>query len=428
MLPLCYNGYLANRCCSFGGCASTDGPVERGRAWPKEPKEQRGEAPNAFHPKQEHVRLFMTEIPLILFGIGGVGRALVRQILDCRQFHAEQYALSIRFRAICDSRSAIIGPEDGLDDAALKEILALKTDGKGLKEHPLAINQRDLAAIVEAYGKPGAIVVDCTATEHTVPALLCALEHGYKVVLANKKPLTVAQEVYDRLTRADNTASSPRDLAHTRWEATVGAGLPVIAAMNRLVASGDEIHQVTGTFSGTLGYVMTGLQEGHALSEIVRQAYERGYTEPDPRDDLAGLDVARKALILARGLGWRLDLTDVDVTGLYPSEMDDLSVPEFIERLPELDTLFYSQVAEAAEDGKVLRYAATIANGTCRVGLTAVERSSPLGRLTGTDNLVEITSRWYSPNPLVIQGRGAGVDATAAGVLSDIVDLAFTAT
>ena len=368
----------------------------------------------------------MNELPVVLFGVGGVGQALVRQIVENRERHARQYGLWIRFLALCDSRSAVVEPMEGLNDAQLLDILDIKARGGSLLEHPLGGTQDDLSAILDIVGLPGTLVVDCTATEETVPALLFGLERGYKLVLANKKPLTVEQEVYDRLVRAGGTQTDPLNLARVRWETTVGAGLPVIATLNRLLASGDSIQRISGTFSGTLGYVMTGLQAGRPFSQIVQEAYEQGYTEPDPRDDLGGVDVARKALILARGMGWRLDLSDVEVTGLYPPELDGLSVEEFLARLPDLDASFQEQVTAAAQEGKVLRYAATIQDGRCRVGLTPVDQDSPLGRLTGTDNLVEFTSRWYSPNPLVIQGRGAGVDATAAGVLSDLVELAFT--
>jgi homoserine dehydrogenase len=143
------------------------------------------------------------------------------------------------------------------------------------------------------------------------------------------------------------------------------------------------------------------------------------------------VDVARKALILARGLGWRLNLEDVEVQGLYPADMDGLTVAEFMDALPRLDEEFQMRVAEAQSAGKVLRFAAQVEaqgdTGVCRVGPTLVSAASPLGRLSGTDNLVEFTTRWYNPNPLVVQGRGAGTDATAAGVLSDIVELAYTA-
>jgi homoserine dehydrogenase len=159
----------------------------------------------------------------------------------------------------------------------------------------------------------------------------------------------------------------------------------------------------------------------------VRAAHRQGYTEPDPRDDLGGVDVARKALILARGLGWELEMDDVAIEGLYPPDMDNLPVAQFMDALPALDAEFAARVAAAARDGMALRYAAIVADGACRVGPTVVPVDSPLGRLRGADNLVEFTTRWYSPNPLVIQGRGAGVDATAAGVLSDIIEMAYTA-
>lgn len=375
----------------------------------------------------------MRDLPVILFGVGGVGRALVRQIIEQRTFHALQYGLRLEVVAVCDSDGAVVEPSGGLEDELLQEIIAAKANGQRLAQHPAGGIQNDLAGIVDIAGRSGTVVVDCTATEATVPALLFARDQQYKIALANKKPLTIDQEVYDRLTSAgvtngkDGGGAPVRQLSHTRWETTVGAGLPVIATLNRLVSSGDEIQRVTGTFSGTLGYVMTGLQEGQSLSAIVREAHSLGYTEPDPRDDLGGVDVARKALILARGLGWQLDLDDVEVQGLYPADMDGLTVAEFMDALPQLDEQFQTRVTEAQDAGKVLRYAAQVEDGVCRVGPTVVSAASPLGGLSGTDNLVEFTTRWYSPNPLVLQGRGAGADATAAGVLSDIIELAYTA-
>jgi len=392
----------------------------------------------------------MQKIPVILYGIGGVGRALLKQILKHRELHAKQYGITLQLAAICDSSGAISDPASGLSDETVSAALAWKEAGKRLADH---VDGRALdagiesvvdAAIGVANGTP--VVVDCTATDATLSALLHARQSGCKIVLANKIPLTSSQGAYDRLTRAGSTTSAssgekegeqdaihsdpinlaPINLAQSRWETTVGAGLPVIATLNRLVASGDEVTHMAGTFSGTLGYVMTGLQEGKLLSEIVREAYDLGYTEPDPRDDLGGVDVARKALILARGLGWQLNMADVDVEGLYPPSMDSLSVDEFLDSLPDLDIDFAARVQQAADEGNVLRFAATVTDGTCVVKPTVVSAESPLGRLGGTDNLIEFTTAWYNPNPLVIQGRGAGVDATAAGVLSDIIELAYT--
>ncbi|MDE0068999.1 MAG: hypothetical protein OXO48_04755 [Caldilineaceae bacterium] len=364
--------------------------------------------------------------PVILLGLGAVGRSLLRQIEEQRPLLEREYDLRIAWLALSDSSGAVAPPGSGFNGELLGEILQLKEDGGALASHSRGRAYTSPAALVEDAGRPGAVVVDCTASDETLDALFLALERGYQVVLANKKPLTAAQKVYDRLIRIGGAADAPRSLAALRYETTVGAGLPVIATLDRLVSSGDEIERIAGSFSGTLGFLMTGLEQGRSYSETVQEAYRLGYTEPDPRDDLGGVDVARKALILARGIGWRIEMAQVQVSGLYPDRLAGLGVDDFLSALPSLDEEYRQQVARAASEGKVLRYAATLTDGACSVGLTAVAKDSPLGRLTGTDNLVEFYSRWYSPNPLVIQGRGAGVEATAAGVLSDIVELHFS--
>ena len=167
-------------------------------------------------------------------------------------------------------------------------------------------------------------------------------------------------------------------------------------------------------------------RQGRPFSEIVLEAKQLGYTEPDPRDDLGGVDVARKALILARGLGWRLEMADVDVTPLYPPELAELSVPDFLAALPGLDAGFKAKADAAAAAGEALRYAANVEDGKLTVGLASVALASPLGSLSGTDNLVEYYTRWYDPSPLVVRGAGAGAGTTAAGVLADMLELAFT--
>lgn len=362
---------------------------------------------------------------VILFGVGGVGCELVEQVVNNRGLHASQYGLELQVQAVSDSSGALLCPngETSLGDELLRILVSHKREGHQLSDHDMGVSQRDLLSVINQVGASGTLIVDCTATDATTAALDEALANGAKIVMANKIPLTSQQEVYNRLTRAGVT-DGYRNLTCTRWETTVGAGLPVIATQNRLVSSGDQIQRIAGTFSGTLGYVMTGLEEGKLLSEIVREAYELGYTEPDPRDDLGGIDVARKALILARGLGWQIEMADVAVEGLYPAKMNELSVEAFMDALPELDASFHARVAEAKANGQVLRYAAIVENNKCRVMPTTVDRESPLGRLSGTDNLVEFTTDWYSPSPLVIQGKGAGVEPTAAGVLSDMIELA----
>ena len=310
--------------------------------------------------------------PVILLGLGAVGRSLLRQIEEQRPLLEREYDLRIAWLALSDSSGAVAPPGSGFNGELLGEILQLKENGGALASHSRGRAYTSPAALVEDAGRPGAVVVDCTASDETLDALFLALERGYQVVLANKKPLTAAQEVYDRLNRVGGAASATRSLAALRYETTVGAGLPVIATLDRLVSSGDRIERIAGSFSGTLGFLMTGLEQGRSYSETVQEAYRLGYTEPDPRDDLGGVDVARKALILARGIGWRIEMAQVQVSGLYPDLLAGLGVDDFLSALPSLDEEYRQQVARAASEGKVLRYAATLADGACSVGLTAV--------------------------------------------------------
>ena len=371
--------------------------------------------------------------PYVLFGLGGVGRGLLRALLDASDKHQAQYGVGFAALALCDSRGALGDCKAAIAPAAVRAAHDAKEAGGELASAGPAYVARGagvsaadfLEGVVDSVlgaGHADAIIVDCTATEDTIPALLKAVEAGLKVVSANKKPFASEQSVFERLT----SAGSPfKQLSKVRHESSVGAGLPVITALTRTVAADDPISRINGTFSGTLGYVMTGLQAGEPLSSVVLEAKRLGYTEPDPRDDLGGVDVARKALILARLMGWRLEMSDVTVEPLYPPEMASLTVDEFLAALPSLDAPFAAKCAAAAEAGEVLRYAAAIADGALKVSLVSVSVDTPLGRLAGTDNLVEVYTQWYE-KPLVIQGAGAGVGTTAAGVLADMVELAFT--
>ena len=205
----------------------------------------------------------------------------------------------------------------------------------------------------------------------------------------------------------------------------MGAGTPMVATLHRLCASGDEIHKVEGSFSGTLAYVTSELSPEKSFSSIVRTALSLGYTEPDPRDDLGGVDVARKALILARGLGRKLELSDIKVDPLYPPEMDSLSIPEFLEAVSSLDKEYKEKAEKAKENGTVLRFAASITEKEISVGLQECSAESPLGRLQGTLNMVAFHTRVYHEAPVVVMGAGAGGEVTAAGVIADMVNVSF---
>ena len=346
-------------------------------------------------------------VPLAILGLGGVGRALLRQLLDTRAVLAARLALALRPVVLADSRAVLVDPT-GITDERLAAALQAKEAGVGLDELPGALS------VTELDIPPRAIAIDLTASPATGPLLQAALDRRGGVVLANKIGLTVPYR------QARCLLEHPR----VRYEATVGAGLPVIAALRTLLNSGDRLLQVEGALSGTLGYLVGELAEGVPYSTAVAQARACGYSEPDPREDLSGRDVARKALILARTAGWPLEMEDVQVEALYPPALSSLPVDAFLAAAAGLDAEFAARVAAARARDEVLRYLARVGPTGAHVGLAAVPRAGRLGALRGTANHITITTERYRDSPLVIAGPGAGVEVTAAGVLADVVDLA----
>lgn len=351
----------------------------------------------------------MKQTPLIIFGAGKVGRALVQQLSEAARIHAERDSLAFSIVAWCDHDGAAVD-ERGLSAQELAAIADAKASGVHFPQAESGYLS-DLIAIVDVAGADRCIVVDVTASDATAPALELALRRGYGAVTANKIPLVGPQAVFDTLTGS----------RLFRYETTVGSAVPVIAATRGLMRAADQVNVVRGALSGTLGFICTGLQAGQPFSALVDEAARRGYTEPDPRIDLGGMDVARKALIIARTLGRKLELADVQVASLVPSELAALPLADFLARLPELDEAFAAQAAAATKQGQVLRYIAEIKSAGAAVGLQAVPADSALGQLKGNDNLVAFHTRYYPDTPLVLQGRGAGVAAAAAGVHADIV-------
>lgn len=373
----------------------------------------------------------MKKISVVLMGCGGVGRQLLQHIVSFRSLHAKM-GVHIRVIGVSDSKSLLVPVDvvkEELDDDLLSVVCRLKSAGSPLStlgalgkgEYRVfsgSESRRETEAVAQLLGKSaGLVVVDCSASSETVEILMKAVDFGCCVVLANKKPLTSTLEHYDKL------VLDPRRIRH---ESTVGAGLPVIASMNRIISSGDPVHSIVGSLSGTLGYVMSELEDGRPLSLVVRAAKTLGYTEPDPRDDLSGMDVARKGLILARLLGKRIIMDSIKIESLYPEEMRPgvMTVDDFLQNgIAKLDQSIEERVKRASSNGCVLRYVCVIEGSSVQVGIREVPKDSPLGRLRGSDNIVEIRSRCYKEQPLVIQGAGAGNDTTAAGVLADIIDM-----
>ncbi len=263
------------------------------------------------------------------------------------------------------------------------------------------------------------VMVDVTA-EETGELHLAAVGQGLHVVSANKKPMSGPLDRY----RAIRAEALNQGVGY-HYETTFGAGLPVLFTLRDLLATCDRIVRITGCFSGTLGFLCSALDQGQAFSAAVREARGLGLTEPDPRDDLSGSDVARKALIIAREIGIELEMDQIALDSLATPELMALpSVDDFMARLPELDAGLAKRRDEADAEGAVLRYLAEITPERVSVGLRAVPKSSAEGQLVGPENILVYQTERYADNPLIIRGPGAGAEVTAAGVFGDILKVA----
>ena len=343
---------------------------------------------------------------VVFLGFGRVGRALADQIA------ARNGEANVRVVGLLDRSGYVFEPR-GL---SRKRLLALSRDKdagaflSALGGTPASAADALTTMAAHAVSQP--VVVDVTS-EETGDLLRAALGHGFNVVLANKKPLAGSWKSY-----ADLCALTDGTGRMMRYEATVGAGLPIIDTFHKLVETGDRVLRIEGSVSGTLMYVMSAISAGKPFSQAVREAVELGYAEPDPRDDLTGMDAARKALILARLMGYRGAAPVAQ--DLVPRALKKVSAETFMQRLPEVDAEWAARVAMEAARGHVLRYLVTATARSVSARLTAVPASSPVGALEGTRNLIAFTTRRYRTEPLVVSGPGAGAQVTAAGILNDI--------
>jgi aspartokinase/homoserine dehydrogenase 1 len=353
---------------------------------------------------------------VVLLGFGQIGRALAPMIAKVKQ-----EALTLRIVGLID-RSGFVFDATGLSPRRLAALAAAKAKGTGLAKAPAGGRRAGAAAeavaFIARHALSNPILVDLTADD-TTETLKAALGAGMHVVLANKRPVTAGKRSYDELRAA--AQAHGRRLLH---EATVGAGLPIIDTYQKLVESGDRVSKIEGCPSGTLGYLFGELGRGTPFSTALRGAIAKGYPEPDPREDLSGKDVARKALILGRLIGFAGELSDIAVESLVPDGADRLALDAFLRRLDEYDAAWAERVAAAAARGGVLRYRAIVTARSIRVGLVVVDASSPMASLNGTDNQFIFTTMRYRKNPLVITGPGAGPAVTAGGILNDVLQLA----
>lgn len=348
-----------------------------------------------------------TALPLAQIGLGAVGLELIKLVNKWNNSSTERPEL--KYIGLADSSGLLIN-RDGFSVRELEEIVEKKRAGGELAE----LDPSEFAELVELESLFGSVetgvLIDVTDAESLNQFYHKGFNEDWSVVVANKIPLTkVKPEEFRKLQEAG-----------IRYEATVGAGLPVISTLNHLLRQGDEINEVGAILSGSLSYILSRIEDGKRLSVAVLEAKQKGFTEPNPMEDLVGNDVVRKGLILGRSLGMDVSVDDVDVAPLVPLPVEDFSDRELKEKLVEFDSEFRSKAQRAEKQGKRLRYLARVNESGVKVGLESLDFESPLAGGAGTSNVIQFKTENYTDPPLIIQGPGAGPRVTAGGVLSEI--------
>jgi aspartokinase/homoserine dehydrogenase 1 len=345
-------------------------------------------------------------IDVILLGCGNVGGELLDQFQRQARILVEHH-VDLRVRAIANSKSLLVA-DDVVDLAQWQDQLA--TDGK-----PWTVD--DVIATRKELGLLSPTIVDCTTDAALAGRYVDFLNAGFNIVAANKKANTQDYAYYRAMREA-----AGRNFRKFLYETNVAAGLPFIDTLQGLMRSGDELQTFEGILSGSLSMIFGLLEDGTPMSQAVARAMELGYTEPDPRDDLSGMDVARKLLIIAREVGLQLELDDIEVEPVVPLDVvGHVDRSELIDTLQTLDDEFVQRIAEADAGDCVLRYVARLEDGRCRVSIEAVPISKPLGAIRDGENALVIHTRYYQPIPMVLRGYGAGAAVTAAGVFGDLL-------
>jgi aspartokinase/homoserine dehydrogenase 1 len=347
----------------------------------------------------DHFCIHARQVRLFVAGIGTVGGELLRQIKALRNSPVHMSVIGV-----CN-RTTTWWDSMGIDPDEISDLLegGITTDW-----------EENVDRLIREFPYR-TIFVDCTGSAEVAKLYGRLLKAGIHIATPSKLANTMDQSYFDELNSYDENTE-----VCYHYETTVGAGLPVVHTIKDLMRAGDKIHRISGVVSGTMTYLFGALERGERFSEAIKNAKKLGYSEPDPRDDLSGEDVARKFMTLARTAGYRIERNELQVESMIPDELKSVSVDEFMERIAEYDSFWQHRTEEARSEEKVLRYVGILDEGKVRVRVEAVPVKSPLGSLSGTDNQIAIITDRYNKYPLIIQGPGAGREVTAAGLLADI--------
>ncbi|MDD6969211.1 MAG: bifunctional aspartate kinase/homoserine dehydrogenase I [Treponema sp.] len=348
-------------------------------------------------------------IEVFAFGAGTIGGTMIDQIRDQKQKLLKEN-VDIKVLAITTIDGMILN-EEGIDLSDWRSLMKKPDFPFGPQ------NVDDIIKFVKEKKPLNPVFVDCTASYDLPERYLDILNAGMSIATPNKRANSMDINFYHELRRTANKM-------HRRflYETNVGAGLPIIDTLQNLYKSGDKLESFNGIMSGSLSYIFGKLDEGVPFSQAVLEAKDLRYTEPDPRDDLEGKDVARKALIIARESGYDIELTDIEMFKVFPDSFDPSgTVEEFLTKLPQVDDYFNKKMAELKKQNKVLRMGASIKDGKVSVGMMEVGKDDPLYGVRGGENAFVFYTERYQPIPLTVRGYGAGAGVTAAGVFGDIL-------
>ncbi len=345
---------------------------------------------------------------LFLFGVGQVGSALLQQIRENQNNLIEEHNLCLRVCGVANSKKMVLNP-DGIDFSTWSEAL----QNSGEKSDLYQVLQ-----FIQSQQIHNAIFIDATASKEIAGLYPLFLRQGIHVVTPNKRASTMNYDYYREL---KSIVKSHR--AQYGYETTVGAGMPIISTIDSFLKSGDRIQSITGILSGTLNYLFSNLSAEKKFSTILKTAYDKGYTEPDPREDLSGMDVGRKILILAREIGLSLNIQDIDLRPVIPETMHHMSLQAFWQKLPDFDQEFETMRLKAKEKNRVLRFVGIVQPENCFAKIIEIDHNDELAQIRSTDNIVQIKTDRYQQSPMCIKGPGAGLQVTAAGILGDIIGM-----